>query len=187
MQEKRRQWSECVSKISPDKFVFLDESGVNTDMTRRYGRSVGKKRVVDNAPLNKPKVTTILSSIRLDGTTAFTDFRGSTTGERFIAYLKDVLIPTLKPGDYVVMDNLGVHHVRGIAEIIRSVGAIPLYLPPYSPDLNPIEKLWSKIKAILRKWRIRSTNSLERAITDAFSLVCPDDCLGWFASAGYCC
>lgn len=187
MQEKRRQWSESVSRLESDKFVFLDESGVNTDLVRRYGRSRGKARVVDNAPLNKPCVTTIVSSIRLDGTTAFTDFRGSMTGERFKDYLKDVLIPTLKPGDYVVMDNLGVHHVEGVAEIIRSVGAIPLYLPPYSPDLNPIEKLWSKLKAILRKWRIRSADLLDQAIARAFALVRPDDCLGWFSSAGYSC
>jgi len=97
------------------------------------------------------------------------------------------LIRTLKPGDYVVMDNLGVHRVEGVEEIIRSVGAIPLYLPPYSPDLNPIEKLWSKIKAILRKWRVRATNALKQAIADAFAFVCSDDCLGWFASAGYSC
>lgn len=167
--------------------MFLDESGVNTDLVRRYGRSRGKSRVVDHVPLNKPRVTTIVSSIRLDGTTAFTDFTGSVTGERFKDYLKDTLIRTLKPGDYVVMDNLGVHRVEGVAEIIRSVGAIPLYLPPYSPDLNPIEKLWSKIKAILRKWRVRSTNALEQAIADAFAFVCSDDSLGWFASAGYSC
>ena len=130
MQEKRRQWSENVLNIDSEKLVFLDESGVNTDMTRRYGRSVGEKRVVDHAPVNKPKVTTILSSIRLGGMMAFTDYSGGTTGKRFIAYLKDVLIPTLKPGDYVVMDNLRAHHVEGVEEIIRSVGAIPLYLPP---------------------------------------------------------
>lgn len=185
MQEKRRQWNESVVNIDPEKLVFLDESGVNTDMTRRYGRSVGKKRVVDHAPLNKPKVTTILSSIRLGGTMAFTDYRGGTTGERFVTYLKDVLIPTLKPGDCVVMDNLGAHHVKGVEEAICSAGAIPLYLPPYSPDLNPIEKLWSKIKAILRKWRARSTDTLQRAISVALSSVRPDDCRGWFTSAGY--
>ena len=187
MQEKRRQWSEFVSNLESDKFVFLDESGVNTDLVRRYGRSRGKIRVVDHAPLNKPCVTTIVSSVRLDGTTTFTDFRGSVTGERFKDYLKDVLVQTLKPGDYVVMDNLGVHHVAGVAEIIQSVGAIPLYLPPYSPDLNPIEKLWSKLKSILRKWRICSADHLQQAIASAFALVRSGDCLGWFASAGYSC
>jgi len=91
VQEKRRQWSAFASKVAPEKFVFLDESGVNTDLVRRYGRSRGKSRVVDHVPLNKPRVTTIVSSIRLDGTTAFTDFTGSVPGERFKDYLKDTI------------------------------------------------------------------------------------------------
>ena len=142
--------------------------------------------VVDHAPLNTPKSTTILSSIRLDGTMAFTTFQGGTTGDKFLTYLKKVLIPTLRPGDIVVMDNLRTHHIQKVSELLHSAEAEVLYLPAYSPDLNPIEKLWSKVKAILRKLRVRSPDALDAAIRFAFRHVSPDDCSGWFRCAAYC-
>lgn len=185
MQAKRQKWGADVAKIETNRLVFVDESGINTDMVRRYGRSRGKSRVADHAPVNRPRTTTIVSSIRLDGTAAYAHFSGSMTGDRFLSYLTDTLVPTLKPGDCVVMDNLASHHVKGVVECIRSAGATVLYLPPYSPDLNPIEMLWSKLKAGFRKWRIRSVALLESAIPSAFSLVSPDDCVGWFAADGY--
>lgn len=154
-------------------------------MVRRYGRSRAKARVVDHAPLNTPKSTTIVASMRLNGAIAHATLSGSMTGKRFLAYLDETLIPTLEPDAYVVMDNLGSHHVKGVEDRIRAAGAIPLYLPPYSPDLTPIEKLWSKVKAILRKERVRSAELLPRAIADAFTLIRPGDCAGWFASAGF--
>ena len=166
--------------------MFLDESGVNTNLTRLYGRSLSSKRVVDHAPLNTPKSTTILSSIRLSGEKAFTTYTGGTTGERFTAYLKDVLIPTLNPGDIVVMDNMRSHHVKAVGALLRCHGMIPLYLPPYSPDLNPIEMMWSKLKAILRKWKIRNPDDLRAAIPKAFALVSLSDVRYWFAADGYC-
>lgn len=165
--------------------VFIDESGVNTDMTRNYGRSVGKKRVVDHTPLNTPKNTTMISSVRLNGDTAFSSQQGAMTGEDFKKYLKDILLPTLKEGDIVIMDNLRCHKVKGVKELIKSVGASLVYLPPYSPDFNPIEKMWSKIKAILRKYKIRNANFLPEAIKKAFSFVTDSDCRGWFTCAGY--
>ena len=103
--------------------------------------------MVDRAPLNTPKSTTILSSIRLDGTMAFTTFQGGTTADKFLNYLKETLVPTLRPGDIVVMDNLRTHHIQAVGELLHDAGAEALYLPAYSPDLNPIEKLWSKVKA----------------------------------------
>lgn len=166
--------------------VFLDESGVNINMARRYGRGKGGRRVVDHAPLNTPKSTTIVSSVRLDGETAFTTFSGGTTGSRFLTYLKDILIPTLRPGDIVVMDNLRTHHIQAVGELLHDAGIKLLYLPPYSPDLNPIEKLWSKVKSILRKLRARTTDALDAAISFAFSQVSPADCAAWFRAAGYC-
>ena len=166
--------------------VFLDESGVNIDMARRYGRGKGGRRVVDHAPLNTPQSTTILSSVRLDGEVAFTIFQGGTTGDKFLTYLKDVLIPTLHPGDIVVMDNLRTHHIQAVGELLHGAGAEVLYLPPYSPDLNPIEKLWSKVKAILRKLRVRSPDALDDAIHFALNCVSAADCVGWFCCAGYC-
>lgn len=142
--------------------------------------------MVDHAPLNTPKSTTILSSVRLDGEIAFTIFQGGTTGDKFPTYLKDVLIPTLRPGDIVVMDNLRTHHIQAVSELLHGAGADVLYLPPYSPDLNPIEKLWAKMKAILRKLCVRSLDVLDDAIRFALNCVSADDCSGWFRSAGYC-
>lgn len=159
---------------------------MNVNMARRYGRGKGGQRVVDHAPLNTPKSTTILSSIRFDGEMAFTTFQGGTTGKKFLAYLKDILIPTLRPGDIVVMDNLRTHHIQAVGELLHNAGAGLLYLPAYSPDLNPIEKLWSKVKAILRKLRIRSLDALDTAIRFALSCASADDCAGWFRCAGYC-
>lgn len=138
-----------------EHLVFLDESGVNTNLTQLYGRNLSSKRVIDYVPLNTPKSATVLSSIRLSGEKAFTTYTGGTTGERFISYLRDILIPTLKPGDIVVMDNIRSHHVKAVGEPLHKNGMILLYLPPYSPDLNPIEMMWSKMKAILRKWKVR--------------------------------
>ena len=184
---KRDAWMEKMPIINGSQLVFLDESGVNTDMTRRYGRAVGGERVADHVPLNTPRVTTIISSVRLDGSTASTVFDGAINAERFREYLKEYLAPTLKPGDWVVMDNLASHKVSGVADIIRQANAIPVYLPPYSPDLNPIEKMWSKIKAILRKFRLRTVEELRAAIPLAFAQVLPSDCFGWFTYAGYSC
>ena len=138
-----------ISKADSDKLVFIDESGVNTDMTRHYGRAVGKERVVDNAPENTPINTTILSSIRLNGETAFTTYSGGTTGDRFVEYLEKILIPTLHEGDIVIMDNMRSHHIKKVTEVLQKAKIQSLYLPPYSPDYNPIEKMWSKLKAIM--------------------------------------
>jgi transposase len=184
---KREIWIEMMPSVSGSQLVFLDESGVNTDMTRRYGRAASKERVVDHVPLNTPKSSTIISPIRLDGTTVSNVFEGALNGERFREYLTEHLVPTLKPGDWVVMDNLASHKVAGVADIIRAAGAIPVYLPPYSPDLNPIELMWSKIKAILRKLRLRSVEELVMAIPIAFSRIQPSDCAGWFSHMGYSC
>ena len=117
---------------------------------------------------------------------AFTTFQGGTTGDKFLTYLKDVLIPTLRPGDIVIMDNLRTHRIQAEGELLHGAGAEVLYLPPYSPDLNPIEKLWSKVKAILRKLRIRSLNALDVAIRFALNCVSADDCDACFRCAGYC-
>ena len=120
VREKRNEWEKKISQTDADKLVFLDESGVNINMTRHYGRAVGKKRAVDNTPENTPTNTTILSSIRLNGKSAYTTYQGGTTGDRFVDYLEKVLIPTLHEGDIVVMDNMRSHHVkkssRGSAE-----------------------------------------------------------------------
>ena len=167
------------------RLVFLDESGVNTNLTRRYGRAFGKERVTDSVPLNKPKNTTILSSIRLDGSIAYTTYSGGTTGDKFIAYLKETLIPTLRPWDIVVMDNLRTHHIAEVRRLLSEAKVMLMYLPAYSPDLNPIEMMWSKVKAHLRKIKKRTVETLLEGIKEAMELVTPQDCVGWFSKAGY--
>ena len=186
VQEKRSEWKETITPEMVEHLVFLDESGVNTDLTRLYGRALSSQRVVDHAPLNTPRTTTVLSSIRLDGEKAFTTYQGGTTGERFVQYLKKTLLPTLRPGDIVVMDNMRSHHVKAVREILEAKGMKVLYLPPYSPDLNPIEKMWSKMKAILRKWKIRCLQQLPDAIERALACVSQLDCLHWFLDSDYC-
>lgn len=186
VQEKRREWAETITSDMVEHLVFLDESGVNTDMTRLYGRAPSSQRAIDHAPLNTPRTTTVLSSIRLDGEKAFTTYQGGTTGEPFVQYLKETLLPTLRPGDIVVMDNMRSHHVKAVREILEAKGMKVLYLPPYSPDLNPIEKMWSKMKAILRGWKIRCLDHLPDAIQRALACVSQMDCAHWFAASNLC-
>ena len=165
--------------------VFLDESGVNTGLTRNYGRSFGKERVKDSVPFNRPLRTTIVSSVRLNGEYAHQVIDGAMNSKLFKEYIEKVLCPTLKVGDIVIMDNLSSHKVKGIKELIESVGAKLKYLPPYSPDYNPIELLWSKMKSFLRKWKIRVKEKLPEAITNAISFVTESDCHNWFSHCGY--
>ncbi len=168
-----------------NKLVFLDESGSNTDMSRLYARAKGGARANDAIPLNTGTSTTMLSSVRLNADPVYTTFSGAVNGERFKEYLRDLLIPTLQPGDIVIMDNLRAHKVSGIAELIESAGAFLVYLPPYSPDFNPIEQMWSKIKAFLRMVKARTVDALLEAIPLAFRSIAASDVVGWFSHAGY--
>ena len=185
MAEKRKKWNGLISGFSASDLVFLDESGCNTDMTRRYAYSFGGSRAVDSTPLSKPKNTTILSSIQLNGTLHYTTFSGGTTVERFKRYLETDLLPHLNGNSVLVMDNMKSHRAKAVKELLDSSGIRYIYLPPYSPDLNPIEKLWSKVKALLRKFKARTLDILPNAIQHAFQDISPSDCSGWFRSCGY--
>ena len=173
-------------KFNPDQLVFIDETGVNIDMTRLYGRSVGNTRIKDSAPINTPKRTGIVGAMRFDGTIRYRSFEGSITEKRFLTFLKQTLLPVLRKGDIVIMDNLSIHKVKGVEELILSADALPLYLPPYSPDLNPIEMLWSKLKSFLRKWKVRDVKLLRNAVRAAIVRIVASDCHGWFKKSGYC-
>lgn len=168
-----------------NNLVFLDESGININMTRHYGHSKTSERAVDSTPLNTPCSTTILPSIRLDGRTAHTVYQGGTTAGRFAEYLENNLIPTLSKDDIIAMDNMRSHHTKAVKEVLDASGIRYLYLPPYSPDLNPIEKMWSKIKAYLRKGKVRMVSRLPDAVERAFSTITTSDCIGWFRSCNY--
>lgn len=185
MKAKRNLWQDLISGLKSSDLVFLDESSCNTDMTRRYAYSVGGTRAVDSAPVNKPKSTTILSSIQLDGTMLYTTYSGGTTSEKFNDYLENTLIPHLGKNSIIIMDNMKSHHAKDVKRCLNERRVSYLYLPPYSPDLNPIEKLWSKIKATLRKLKARTSEQLPLAIKAAFATVTPSDCAGWFRSCNY--
>lgn len=168
-----------------EKLVFIDESGAKTNMTRLYGRAQQGRRAVDNAPSGHWNTTTMISSMRLDGSTACMVVDGATNTEIFQAYVKHILLPTLKPEDIVVLDNLSAHKNKQTIELIESVGARVWFLPPYSPDLNPIEKMWSKVKAILRTLKARTKEALINAIAKALDAITVSDAKGWFKSCGY--
>ena len=183
--QKRKDWNGLISGFKASDLVFLDESGCNTDMTRRYAYSLGGSRAVDSAPLSKPKNTTILSSIQLDGTLRYTTFSGGTTVERFKRYLEIDLLPHLNDNSVLIMDNMKLHHAKAVRNLLDSSGVRYIYLPPYSPDLNPIEKLWSTVKSFLRKFKARTLDALPNAIQNAFHSVTISDCSGWFRFCGY--
>jgi transposase len=156
-----------------------------TNLTRRCGRALKGERVHASAPCGHWQTTTMISSIRLDGSTACMALEGTTDTESFRAYVQAVLVPTLRPGDLVVMDNLSPHKSDPTLALISSAGAQVHFLPAYSPDLNPIEKMWSKVKNLLRGAEARTPAELVTAIGQALARVTPQDALGWFTSCGY--
>ena len=182
---RREEWAEKTAGIDLDRFVFLDESGAKTNLTPLYGRLKQGRRLFDAAPCGRWETTTMIASIRLDGSTAPMVLDGACDGVSFRVYLDRVLVPSLRPGDIVVMDNLSAHKMAGVAEAVERVGAEVWYLPPYSPDLNPIEKMWSKIKSSLRRAKARTQEGLWEAIGEALQNVTESDAKGWFQSCGY--
>ena len=165
--------------------VVLDESSLNIGMTRLYGRAFGEERVFDYVPDVRFDRVSILSSMRLDGTLVPLVYKGTLNGELFLAYVKKFLAPTLKAGDIVIMDNASPHKVKGVVEAIESAGAYVLWLPTYSPDLNPVEQLWSKVKAHLRKVKARTLDALYIALKDALDSISISDIKAWFINSGY--
>lgn len=171
--------------MDPEKFVFLDETGASTNMVRAYGRSLGGSRLVGAAPHGHWKTTTFVAGLRSTGIVAPLALDRPMTGELFRAYVEQILAPTLQRGDVVVMDNLSAHKVAGVRDAIVAVGASVLYLPPYSPDLNPIEQVFAKLKAILRKAAARSRDALWDTIATALDAYPPDECKRYIVNAGY--
>jgi transposase len=172
-------------QLSAKDLVFLDECSSNAAMAREYGRAASGERVHDAKPVNYGDNLTILGALTLRGLEAVMTIKGATTGEVFLAYVRQVLCPVLRPGQVVVMDNLSAHKVAGVREAIEEVGARVLYLPSYSPDLNPIEPAWSKLKQCLRTAAARTVDALVLAVGDAIRAIAPPDCRGWFRHCGY--
>jgi transposase len=171
--------------MDPARLIFIDESGAKTNMTLLYGRTFGGERLVDHAPHGHWSTTTMIGALGVKGAGACMTLEGALDGLAFLAYVEQVLGPTLKAGDCVVVDNLSSHRVSGVREAIEKRGASLKALPPYSPDLNPIEKMWSKVKQLLRAAKARTRPSLEEAIATALKAVTPHDAQNWFKASGY--
>jgi transposase len=165
--------------------VFIDETGVSTNMARLRGRAPEGQRLIGKVPHGHWNITTFIAALRCDGITAPMVTDGAMNGAIFLAYVRHFLLPTLKPGDWVVMDNLAVHKVIGVRAAIESVGAGLLYLPPYSPDFNPIEMAFSKLKALLRKAAERNVEQLWDRIGALMSTFSERECRNFLAHQGY--
>lgn len=165
--------------------MFLDETWTKTNMTRRHGRCTRGQRLVSKVPHGRWKTLTFLAALRRDRITAPCVFDGPINGRSFLAYVEQVLVPVLRPGDIVVMDNLASHKGQAVRAAIRRAGARLLFLPPYSPDLNPIEQVFAKLKTLLRKADARSSESIWRTIGSLLDAFTPEECANYFRHAGY--
>lgn len=174
-----------ITALDPRRLKFVDESGVNLAMTRLYGRAQPGERVIGTVPQNYGPNITILGAVGVQGIQAVMTVEGATDTDVFRAYVKHVLGPTLVPGDMVVLDNLAAHKARGIQQMLARRRVRLRYLPPYSPDLAPIEPCWSTVKTALRKAKARTRDALDSAITDAIGTVTAADAHGWFRHCGY--
>ena len=185
MAARRAGWHEQLAAQPVAALVFVDESGANTKMTRLRGRALGGQRLLARVPHGHYQTSTLISGVRLGGPCAPWLFGGPMNGEMFLAWVRQGLAPTLRPGDVVILDNLATHKIRGVRDALEAVGARLLYLPPYSPDFNPIEPMWSKIKQVLRSHAPRTEDELLRAAQAAFNSISTADCKGFFFSAQY--
>jgi transposase len=183
--EARAAWKEDQPALDPTRLVFIDETGTSTNMARLRGRARRGRRVVGRVPWGHWKTMTFLAALRHDAITAPFVIDRAMTGAIFVEYLRQCLVPTLSPGDIVVMDNLPAHKNAAVRQIIETAGAELRYLPPYSPDLNPIEQGFSKLKAHLRKAQERSIDALWQRIGQLLDLFQPGECANFFANSGY--
>lgn len=185
MQAERSRYRDLSATLDLHRVKFIDESGMNIAMTRLYGRAPRGERVLGSAPQNYGQNVTMLGALSSIGLEAVMTVEGATDADVFRAYVREVLCPTLREGDIVIADNLSAHKVAGVQEAIAAQGAQLLYLPPYSPDLNPIERCWSKIKTFLRAAKARTREALDVAVTRALATVTESDARAWFAHSGY--
>jgi transposase len=183
--KKREAWKEQQKTLDPNHLVFLDESSVNAGMTRLYGRARTNERVCDYVPDVRFERTSILSTIRLNGEQVPIIYKGTLNSELFVEYLRKFLTPTLGKDDIVVMDNCTSHKSKLVREAIVKLGINIIYLPPYSPDFNPIEMSWSKMKSVLRQLKPRSFEEIETSMKFALDSFTQNDLVNWFTHDGY--
>ena len=168
-----------------NKYVFIDEMGTNLGLTRLYGRAAPGTRVLEQVPGDRGGNVSTIGAIALDGIRTGLSVPGAIDGETMLFFVEELLVPTLKRGDIVLMDNNPIHKLDEIEDAIEAVGAWVLFLPTYSPDLNPIENCWSKVKSRLRSLKPRTLPDLLEALVKAFSSITVQDILGWFRHCGY--
>jgi transposase len=181
----RARWRKTRLGLDPQRLTFVDESGVNLALTRLYARAPRGVRAVGSVPQNYGQNLTVLAALNHRGLRAAMLIPGATDGEVFRVFVERVLLPELKRGDMVVWDNLGAHKVAGVAEALQAAGVTLYSLPPYSPDYNPIEPAWSKIKTLLRAAGARTRAQLYHALKAALAQVSAQDCRAWFRQCGY--
>jgi len=181
----RAGWRDNQPSLNPAKLVFLDETSTKTNMVRLYGRSERGTRLIDKTPHGHWKTSTFLAGLRHDGLVAPAVFDGAINAELFQDYVEQVLAPTLAPGDIVVMDNLSAHKKPAVRHAIEAAGASLLFLPAYSPDLNPIEMAFAKLKSLLRTKALRSVDALWKALGSIIDCFSPTECANFLRHAGY--
>ena len=182
---RRQAWFDAQPDLDPERLVFIDETGASTKMARRYGRTPRGERCRAPGPYGHWKTTTFVGALRFEGITAPMLLDGAMHGAASLAYVEQVLVPTLKPGNIVVMDNLPAHKPVAVREAIAAAGAELRFLPPYSPDFNPIEMAFSKLKAFLKKAAARTVEDQWDAIAHGIDTFTPAECQNYFAAAGY--
>jgi transposase len=182
---RRERWRRLQPKIEPHRLVFLDETCSKTNMVRQYGRAPRGERVHDKVPYGHWHTMTFLAALRADRIDAPCLLDQPVNGSNFLTYVRQFLLPTLRKGDVVVLDNLSSHKRREVRQAIRAVGAKLLYLPPYSPDLNPIEQVFAKLKTLLRKAAARTADDVCRAIATILDTFTPTECAAYLRHAGY--
>ena len=183
--KRREDWFDGQPDLDPERLVFIDETWTATNMARTHGRCPRGERLRESVPHGHRKTTTFVAGLRTDGMIAPLTLDGPFNGAIFFAYVEQFLAPALKPGDIVIMDNLSSHKAAGVREAIEAAGASLLYLPPYSPDFNPIEMAFAKMKALLRKAAKRTIDALWTEIGEIVALFKPAECANYFAAAGY--
>lgn len=184
-EEERSQWREQTQELDASKLVFLDESGANIALTRRYARAPKGKRACGSIPRNRGKNMTLMASLSLRGMGEALIVDGAANTEIFEIYIEQILAPSLEPGQIVILENLSIHKGNKVRQLIEARGCQVLFLPAYSPDLSPIEEAFSKIKAILRRVGARTREALQEALEQALLTITQADASGWFRHCGY--
>ena len=185
MARKRRRWKAHQGRLDPTRLVFIDETWAKTNMTRLRGWAPRGHRLLAKVPQGHWRTLTFLAALRCDRIEAPCVLDGPINGQSFLAYVEQFLLPTLRPGDIVIIDNLGSHKAKAVRKVIRSVGARLFFLPPYSPDLNPIEQVFAKLKTLLRKAAERSVEATWRRIGALLDEFHPNECANYFRNSGY--